>query len=131
MRSCVNASCSSAEHGLEERIGLFWLVTRYHFGWFHVNFFANHELRKLDQLYKEIDLGVFFSYTFRIELFTSEEPSTELSCGHCSGENIVQISEWRLCKQLLSHLRLLEDLLVHLSSWLPKIVTHISIYSNF
>ena len=71
-------------------------MTRYHLGWLHVNLFANYELRKLDQLYKEINLGIFFSYTFRVELFTREEPSTELSCGHRSGENIVQISKRRL-----------------------------------
>ena len=66
VRCRVDASCGSAEHCLEEQIGLFWLMTRYNLGWLHVNLFANYELRKLDQLYKEINLGIFFSYTFRV-----------------------------------------------------------------
>ena len=133
MRCRVDTCRGSTEHGLKEYIGPFWFVTSNHFGWLHINLFANYELRQLDELYKESYLGIFLSDTFSVELLTGEKSGTKVSRGHRCSENIVQISERRLRKKLLGHLRLLEDLLIHLSGWLPKIVTHISItmYSNF
>lgn len=51
VRGRVNARSGRSEHSLQERIGLFRLVTSDHLSRLHINLFANHELRKLDQLY--------------------------------------------------------------------------------
>ena len=131
VRSRVNASGGSTEHSLEEKVCLFRFMTGHDFGWLHIQLLADDELGELDQLDEEIDLRILFSDSLRIKLITIEKPGSELSCAVCRSENIMEISEGRLSKELLSHLRFLEDLLVHLSGRLPKFVTHISIYSNF
>ena len=130
VRARVNASCGSTEHGLKEKVCLFRFMTGHNFGWLHIELFSNDELSELNQLDEEIDLRILLSNTFRIKLITGEKPVSELSRTHRCGENIVEIPERRLLEELCSHLRLLEDLLVHLSGRLPKFVTHITLNSN-
>jgi len=50
VRRCVDSSCCSTEHCLEEEVSFFRLVTSYDFCRLHVYLFPNNKLSKLDQL---------------------------------------------------------------------------------
>ena len=124
VRGSIDFGCGGLEHHLEEEIGLFRFVTCDNFRWLDIKLFADDELGQLDQLDQKVDLRVLLSDRLSVELWSLEESSTEASFSHGSGKDIVEVSERGLGKQLLGHLRLLEDLRIHLSGWLPKFVSH-------
>jgi len=115
----VNTRGCSMEHLLQEKIGLFGFVTRDDLGRLAVDLLAHDELRQRDQLREPVDLGVFFGDRFAVQLLLVEEPVAETSHGHRVGENVVDVAEWRLCKQLFVEFRLLDNLLVQLRGHLP------------
>jgi hypothetical protein len=115
----VNTGGCSMEHLLQEKVGLFGFVTRDDFCWLAVDLFANDELRQRDQLREPVDLGFFLSDRFAIELLLVEEPVSETSDGHRVGEDVVDVAEGRLRKQLFVEFGLLDDLLVQLRGHLP------------
>jgi len=124
VRGGVNFSSGGLEHHLKESVSLLWFVTCNNFRWLNIKLFIDDELGQLDQLDQKVDLGVLLSDRLSVKLWSIKESSSEASSGHGGREDIVEVSEGGLGKQLLGHLRLLEDLSIHLSGWLPKFVSH-------
>lgn len=73
----VDASSGGTEHGLQEEVGLFGLVASDDFGRLHIQLLRRHELRNLNQLHQEVDLGLFLGDGLCIDLVCSEETSAE------------------------------------------------------
>ena len=124
VRCSIDARGGRSKHGLQEQIRLLWLLTGHYLAWLHINLFAHDELGQANHLHQKVDLGILFSDGFRVQFGAIIEASTKLSSGISGREDIMKVSEGRLGKQFLVHLGLLEQLSVHLSCWLPKVVTH-------
>ena len=124
VRCCIDARGGRSKHGLQEKIGLLWLLTGHYLARLNINLFANDELGQANHLHQKVDFGILFSDGFRVQFGALIEASTELSGGIGGRKDIMEVSEGGLGEQLLVHLGLLEQLSVHLSCRLPKVVTH-------
>ena len=127
VRGGIDTSCSSTEHSLQEQVGFLGFVTSNNLSRFHIDLFSNHEFRQLNQFDQKVDLSLLLSNGLGIQHISFEQSITISGGSHSSCEDIVQVSEGRLRQQLLGHLRLLEDLRIHLGGRLPKFVTHLSL----
>ena len=124
MRTGVNARRRSTEHRLQKQVGFLWLVSRHNLVWLDIELLADDQLRQLDQFDQEVYLSILFGDGFRVELFSLEQARSETCRLVRRSEDIVQVSEGWLREEFLVHLGFLEELSVHLSGGLPKVVSH-------
>lgn len=112
----INSGGSGSKHLLQPGVGLLRLLTGEHHGRLDVNLLLNHELSERDGLHEPCQLGFLaVSERLRIQLFTIVETIAEARLRHGRSEDVVQITERRLRKQFLVHLRFRKELLIQSS----------------
>jgi len=124
----VNTSGCGSEHLLEEIVGLLGFVSRDNLSGLAVNLLSNDELGQLNKFEEPVDLGILISDRFTVEFLTLVESISEASDFDSGGEDVVDVTEWGFAEELLGHLGFLDELLVHLRSFLPIVVfSHLKI----
>ena len=124
MRARVDARRGSSEHRLQKQVRFLGLVSRHNLVWLDIDLFADDQLGQLDQFDQEVYLRILFGDGFGVELLALEQARSEARRLVRRSEDIVQVSEGGLGKEFLVHFRFLEELSVHLSGGLPKVVSH-------
>ena len=112
---CVDAGGGCAEHLLEPKVCLVGLLTGEDHTWLDINLLLHHHLRERNKLNKECKLALLILKTLGIELLALEQSNAKIGLLHGRRVDVMKITEGRLAQQLLRHLRLLEQLLIHLS----------------
>ena len=112
---CVDAGSGCAEHLLEPKVCLVGLLTGEDHTWLDINLLLHNHLRERNKLNKESKLALLILKALGIELLALEQSNAKIGLLQGRRVDVMQITEGRLAQQLLRHLRLLEQLLVHLS----------------